>query len=585
MKSSFVITIGGEAGFGIMSAGLTLAKIATRSGFSSFGYAEYPSIVRGGYNVMHIAVGAEVRAPKKSVDFLIALNQESIKQNAAILEHDACVIFDADQKITTTTLAPSIEKIPVPFNRFAKEIGGSILMRNTVALGALVALAGGDLEILKELIDEEFATKKKDVAVRNKKCAEAGYNYVKKEFASLIRTDLKPFSKKTERLVMTGNDAIALGAIAAGMQFAAIYPMTPTSNILHILAPHQEEFGYIYKQPEDEISALTMAIGASFAGARSMVATAGGGFCLMTEGYGLAAMTETPVVIVVGMRGGPATGLPTWTEQGDLQFILHAHQGEFPRIVLAAGDLEEAFSLTMDSFNLAEKYQTPVIVLVDKHLCESFASTKPFAYGKYSIERGKTLLKYQENYPRYAFADDGISPRAFPGSGNHILANSDEHNERGFTDESSKNRIHMMDKRMKKLETCARVEMPEPIMYGPKNADLTIVSWGSNKGVILDAIQKYDNVNYLHITWMNPFPTAFVKKILAGSERIMIMECNYNGQLDQLIQEKTGVIIKEKWFKYDGRPFFVEEVIEKVNSLLAQPYGIAIPKQTRNKVA
>lgn len=585
MKSSFVITIGGEAGFGIMSAGLTLAKIAARSGFSSFGYAEYPSIIRGGYNVMNVAVSAEeVRAPKKSVDFLVALNQESIKQNAVMLEAGACVLFDADQKITTTTLASSIEKIPVPFNRFAKEIGGTILMRNTVALGALVALMGGDLNILKNIIDEEFATRKKDVALRNKKCAEAGFNFVKKEFAEQLKNDLKPLRKKTERLVMTGNDAIALGAIAAGMQFAAIYPMTPTSNILHVLALHQEEFGFIYKQPEDEISALTMAIGASFAGARSMVATAGGGFCLMTEGYGLAAMTETPVVIVVGMRGGPATGLPTWTEQGDLQFVLHAHQGEFPRIVLAAGDIDEAFSQTMEAFNLAEKYQTPVIVLVDKHLCESYGSVAPFSYGKYTVERGKTLLKYQENYPRYAFSEDGISPRAFPGSGNHILANADEHNERGFSDESRDNRIRMMEKRMQKLVTCTKEEMPEPTIYGPKDADLTIVSWGSNKGVILDALKKYDNVNYLHITWMNPFPAAFVKNILSESEHVMIMECNYNGQLDHVIREKTGIDIKEKWFKYDGRPFFVEEVVEKINSLLAQPY-VSIAKQARSKVA
>lgn len=570
MKSSFVITIGGEAGFGIMSAGLTLSKIATRSGFSSFGYSEYPSIIRGGYNVMHVAVGGDeaVRAPKKSVDFLIALNQESIKQNAAAMQHDACVIFDADQKITTNALAPSITKVPVPLNRFAKEIGGSILMRNTVALGALVALAGGDLNILKKLIDEEFSAKKKDIALRNKKCAEAGFAFVKKEFYKQIKTDLKPRSKKTERLVMTGNDAIALGAIAAGMQFAVIYPMTPTSSILSILAPLQEEYGFIYKQPEDEIAALTMAIGASFAGARSMVATAGGGFCLMTEGYGLAAMTETPVVIVVGMRGGPATGLPTWTEQGDLQFVLHAHQGEFPRIVLAAGDIDEAFHLTMEAFNLADKYQTPVIVLVDKHLCESYGNAAPFSFGKYKLNRGKTLLKYKEDYPRYALTKDGISPRAFPGSGNHILANSDEHNERGFTDESAANRNHMMRKRMQKVITCADEDMPEPTIFGPKDADLTIVSWGSNKGVILDAIQLYKNVNYLHITWMNPFPTEFIEKFLMQGQKVAIFECNYAGQLDQLIKEKMGIDIPEKWFKSDGRPFFLEEVVKKINQLL-----------------
>ena len=576
MKSC-VVTIGGEAGFGIMSAGLTIAKLAARSGYTTFNYPEYPSIIRGGYNVVQVAISAEpIRAPRQAIDYLVALNLEAIKQHKTSLKPGSAVIYDADQKVAGSLLPPHVGKIAVPLNKFAKDIGGNIIMRNSVALGALTALTGGNLSALMALIDEEFSAKKKDVAALNKKCAEAGYGYILNEYEGSVSTALKPLSRRPERLIVSGNDAVALGSIAAGMQFAAVYPMTPTSNILHVLAPHQEEFGFIYKQPEDEISAITMAIGASFAGARAMVATAGGGFCLMTEGYGLAAMTETPVVIVVGMRGGPSTGLPTWTEQGDLQFVLHASQGTFPRLVLAPGDVEEAFHLTMQAYNLAEKYQGPVIILMDKHLCESPAVAAPFSYSDYRIERGKIFDKYDEKYSRYAWSADGISPRAFPGDGNHIMANSDEHNEHGYSAEGAENRVRMMKKRLQKMATCEQKDLPTPTVYGPAEADLTIVSWGSNKGVILDALEKYTNVNFLHLTWLNPFPTEFVRKFLAEAKRVAIFECNYGGQLDQLIREKTGHDIKEKWFKYDGRPFFYEEVSAKIENLLRSKISATI---------
>ena len=323
-----------------------------------------------------------------------------------------------------------------------------------------------------------------------------------------------------------------------------------------------------------------MAIGASFAGARAMTATAGGGFCLMTEGYGLAGITETPLVIIEGMRPGPATGLPTWTDQGDLQFVLHAHQGDFPRIVLAPGDVEEAFHMTMQAFNLADKYQTPVVVMIDKCICESHWSVPAFDYGDYKINRGKLVLKKQKEYARYALNADGISPRALPGTGNHIVANSDEHNEVGYSNEEALNRRQQMEKRMKKLEMCMKEDMPEPMLYGPKDAEVTIVSWGSNKGVILDAMKELPNVNYLHVTWMSPFPTESVKNILKSARKIVSIECNYSGQLMSLISEKTGIKIKSNLLKYDGRPFYPEEIIEKVNSLSfrAKPHGGAKPR-------
>jgi len=268
-------------------------------------------------------------------------------------------------------------------------------------------------------------------------------------------------------------------------------------------------------------SAINMAIGASFAGVRSMVATSGGGFCLMTEAYGLAGITELPLVIIEGMRGGPATGLPTWTEQGDLRFVLHAHQSDFPRIVLAPGDAEETFHMTMQAFNLAEKYQTPVVVLIDKHLCESHLSLDPFKYDEYEVNRGKLVTEKQEGYQRYTLSDDGVSPRTILGVGNHTVANSDEHNPEGYSEESAENRIQQMNKRMNKLETCRGQDMTKmPMLHGPEDAEVTIVSWGSNKGAILQAMKHFQDqdshipFNFIQLGWINPFPAEGVKERL-----------------------------------------------------------------------
>ena len=565
---AFTFKIGGEAGFGIMLAGLTFSKIATRSGYTIFSYAEYPSIIRGGHNMVQITVAEKpVAASYTTTDFLVALNQETIDLHVHEMVPGSGLVYDNEHAVLPK-LPKGVQAFGVPINKISKEIFNSYLVRNTVAMGATVALLGGDIAILKQLISEELSKKSKEVIESNHKVAQAGYDYVIAHYKDSIKNVLQKKSKVAKQIVVSGDEAIALGAVAAGLQFAAIYPMTPISNILHVLAQLQEKFGFIFKQPEDEISAITMAIGASFAGARSMTATAGGGFCLMTEGYGLAAMTETPLVIIEGMRGGPATGLPTWTEQGDLRFVLHAHQGEFPRIVLAAGDAEEAFHLTMQAFNLADKYQTPVIVMVDKQLCESSFSISPFEYKKYKVDQGKFTNKKIANYKRYALSKDGISVRSIPGVGNHIVANSDEHNEIGYSHEGAQNRLDQMNKRMQKMQTCAAQDMPAPKLYGPKNADLTIVSWGSNKGAILEALDHFKNVNFLHITWLSPFPVKAVSEFLYRANRILNIECNSTAQLAGLIKEKTGIGIKDHLLKYDGRPFFPEEIIAKIKRML-----------------
>ena len=545
------------------------AKTAARSGYHVFDYIEYPSVIRGGHNVIQVLVGAkEVTAPSKKTDFLIALNQETIDKHRSELGLGGGLLYDKADRLDLSKVSKKVALYPVPLTQLAEGVGGKELMGNTVAVGALTALLGGDLEIFKKLITDEFANKGTKIVEADHRAAASGFNYVKSHFADKTQNVINPRPKIAPTMVITGNEAVALGAIAAGMQFSAIYPMSPISNILHVLAAYQEKFGYIYKQPEDEISAINMVIGASFAGARAMTATSGGGFCLMTEGYGLAGITETPVVIVVGMRGGPATGLPTWSGQGDLRFVLHAHQGDFPRIVLAAGDAAEAFYLTMDAFNLADKYQTPVVVLIDKNICENDQSFPVFDALSKSIDRGKLISAMQNNYQRFKLTKDGISARAIAGSGNYFIANSDEHDEIGYSTEDISMRNAQMKKRMTKLQTCADQDMPAPTLFGPKRSDLTIVSWGSNKGSIIEAIKEYDNVNYLHLTWLNPFPVSAVKKILSSASKIIGVECNYTGQLMVLIKEKTSIEIEDVLLKYDGRPFYPDEIQAKIKSAL-----------------
>ena len=402
----------------------------------------------------------------------------------------------------------------------------------------------------------------------NHLAAENGYNYALEHFGDKKKAVLTREDVIEQRMVANANDTVAMGAIAAGLQFVAIYPMSPVSNILHILAANQEKYGFIYKQPEDEIAAINMAIGASFAGARSMTATSGGGFSLMVEALGLSAMMETPLVVIDGMRPGPATGLPTWSGQGDLRFVLHAHQGDFPRIVLAAGDPKEAFELTMQAFNLADKYQTPVIVLVDKNICEHDQSMPVFNFADYEVDRGKFTTEKQENFERYALSDDGISTRSVPGSGNFFIGNSYEHTIVGHDSEEIEDINNQMRKRMRKLLTCASNEDTCPKLYGPQEADATIVSWGSNKGSILQALKDFPNVNFLHITWMSPFPSAKVKEVLQKAKHIINVECNYTAALGGLIKEHTGIEITDNFLKYDGRPFLPEEISDKLKGIL-----------------
>lgn len=571
MEKQFNFKIGGEAGFGIIVTGLIFSKTACRLGYQIFDYTEYPSLIRGGHNTYHVTVGKEeVFASCNKVDLLVALNERASKLHAKELNPGAGIIFDNKEFALKGAILRRADKLyPVPLMLLAKKAGGTELMRNSVALGASLALLGGSLSVLEGVIKDTFADKSKEIININIKAASLGFDFAKKRFKPWGRVLVK--KKAEKRMVLTGNEALSLGAIAGGLKFFASYPMTPASSILHFLAGKAKEYGFIVKHAEDEISVMNMAIGASLAGARSMVATSGGGFSLMVEGLGLAGMTETGVVVVNAQRPGPATGMPTWSEQADLRFMLHAAQGEFSRFVLAPGDVSEAFYLTAEALNLAEKYQTPVIILIDKFLSESHKSVEPFDVGKIRIERGK-LTGGTEGYQRYQFTADGISPRVLPGEEKGVsLVNSYEHGEYGFSTEDSKVRAKMVDKRAQKLKT-ALVDMPRPVLFGSEEAELTLVGWGSTKGPIREAIKQLANqgvkVNHLHLNWISPFPTEAVTQILEKSEKTLIIENNHDAQAAGWIRQQTGIEIKNKFLKYDGRPFYPEEIVKKVKEII-----------------
>jgi 2-oxoglutarate ferredoxin oxidoreductase subunit alpha len=565
MKDQFHFKIGGSAGEGIMVAGSIFSKFASRSGYHIYDFVEYPSLIRGGHNSFYGTVSPRpVFSTYNQVDLLIALNQETVKLHQGELNLGAGIIFDPDE--FSQKPIKRVRLFPVPLMKIGLEAGHK-LMANTVALGVAAYLIGGDLKTLNSVLKDVFGDKKKEIVDGNLKAARLGFDFGKNKFPPLGK--YLSFQKSAPKMVIAGNEAIGLGAIAAGLKLAAIYPMTPINALLTFLAAHEKEAGIILRQPEDEIAGINLALGAAFAGVRSMVATSGGGFALMNEGLSLAGITETPVVVVFGQRAGPATGIPTWTAQEDLLYALTAAHGEYPRIVLAPGDVEECFSLSAEAFNLAEIYQTPVVILVDKFVCEAHQSVGDLGLGRIKIERGKISLlsptpqAAAEIFPRYRLTEDGISPRAFPGKGVIVKANSDEHDQFGFSEESVENRKAQVEKRLKKLSA---LKVPKPNLYGPKKADLTIVSWGSTKGPILEAIKDLP-VNCLHFNWLSPFPVEAVIEILKEAPKTVLIENNYQGQLGLWLRLQTGLEIENKFLKYDGRQFYPEEIRAKIKKL------------------
>ncbi len=572
-ENDFNIRIGGEAGYGIASAGLILAKIALRSGYFVFDYSEYPSLIRGGHNIYTVRIsGQPVYSPSLPVDFLIALNQDAVDFNKAQLSSRPFVILNSD-KASGEKLPSGAKVLSIPLIKIALDNNGKEVMMNNVALGAITFLLKVEFSVLESAIKEIFSWATLEIIDLNIKVAQKGFDYTKNNFAAEeIKFDLKKIKAKP-RLLMTGNDAFSLGAIKAGCKFFAAYPMTPINSLITYFASKAKELGLVYFQPEDEIAAINSALGSAVCGVRSMTASSGGGFCLMAEALGMAGMAEIPLVVIEGQRSGPSSGMPTWTGQGDLKFVLHASHDDFPRVVLAPGDAEEGFWLMIEAFNLAEKYQLPVIVLTDKYLAESRQAIELIDDSKAKIDRGKTVSSEDsfQDYRRYKFSQDGISPRAFIGQTKEpFFTTSYEHNEAGFVAEDIETRKAMVEKRMKKLETLEQ-EMPKPSVYGSKEAKFGFISWGSNKGIILEAQKILDGqgvkTNFLHLNFLNPFPSESVAEF-CQDKQILLLEQNASGQLASLIREKTGLKTENQFLKYDGRPFYPGEIADKVKQLL-----------------
>jgi len=568
--------IGGQAGFGIMSSGMMFAKVCTRSGLFIHDYSEYPSLIRGGHNTYQVYVSAKnARSQRRIVNLLVALNTKTITEYLSELIAGSGIICDltrvqVDEKKIKKA---KILLYDVPLNEIAKQVGGDEVMRNTVALGATLALVKYPFENLANIIIDQFSHKDKSVAEQNIKAARAGYEYMRThyqitEFGFALKAKVSQ-----PQMVITANDAIALGALAAGCKFYVAYPMTPASSILHTLAELGPECGMVVRHAEDEISVINMAHGAASTGVRTMLGTSGGGWALMNEGYSMGGITETPFIVIMSMRPGPATGLPTWTEQGDLKFIINSGHGEFPRVVLTPGDQTEAFVHTTLAFNLADIIQNPVVVLVDKYLSESHISCPLFDTKKVVINRGKLLnntevKKLGDLYKRYQITRDGISPRAVFGQDTYIYINSDEHDETGFSEESAENRINQAKKRAKKLRAIKKL-LPKAKLYGPKNASLTLVGWGSIKGPLLDALQSdklKKKVNFVHFPIVSPLPENTFT-ILKNAKKIVLIENNFQGQFAEILRAETGLKVTDKILRYDGRPFYEDELVGKINNL------------------
>lgn len=567
---NLVWKIAGEAGYGIMITGRIFAKACSRSGFNVYGYAEFPSIIRGGHNTYSVRFGNEpVSAPFKSVNLLVALNKEAVEKHQRYLAGNAVLLYDSNEIREEMPFRSGIDAVAIPMQELVSGISGLKIIRNVIALGASAALLGLDLNIVTKTLVSAFEGRHKagDIIRNNTSAVKLGYDFVREHFK---KTHLQLRQSGARRIILDGNDAVALGALKAGCKFYSAYPMTPATSILHSLAAKERDFNLVVKQAEDEISAVHMAIGASYTGVRAMCATSGGGFCLMTEGIGLAGMSETPIVIVNAQRPGPSTGLPTRTEQGDLRFVLHASHGEFPRVVVAPGDVEECFYRTSDAFCLAERYQLPVIILTDKYLANSYVSTKPFDTHNLKLQRFSFADKVKTPYFRYAFAEDGVSPRAVPGQKDALFtASSDEHDAYGFSVEDPDTRLKMMNKRYRKLEALSG-EIPEPVLYGDEDADLTIITWGSLKGVVLEAMRMLHplKINLLHFVFLSPFKAGRLAKVLGKAGKLLLVEQNKTAQLGSLIREHALCDIPDKLLKYDGRQLTPEEVCGKVRSML-----------------
>ncbi|MBH8598315.1 MULTISPECIES: 2-oxoacid:acceptor oxidoreductase subunit alpha [unclassified Thermoactinomyces] len=573
--------VGGQQGEGIDSAGEILSSALNRKGYYLYGYRHFSSRIKGGHSNTKIRISINpIRSISDELDILVAFDQETIDLNAHELIQDGVILADAKFNPTVPE-GVNARLLVVPFTKIAEEIGMA-QMKNMVAVGASTALLGIDADSFKEVIEERFARKGQKVVDRNMEAITRGAEYVRSEVGNSFTQFRLESSDGKKRLYMIGNDAVALGAIAAGARLMAAYPITPSSEIMEYLIKKLPEFGGTVVQTEDEIAAITMTIGANYGGVRALTASAGPGLSLMTEAIGLAGMTETPAVIINTQRGGPSTGLPTKQEQSDLLAMLYSTHGEIPKIVIAPSTAEECFYDTIQAFNLAEEYQCPVIVLTDLALALGKQTVEPLDYDRIQIRRGKLVgwdeelpeLENSELFPRYEFTEDGISRRVLPGKKNGLHhVTGVEHDQTGRPSENPVNRKKMMEKRLSKLKNGIDFDTPVYLDAAHEDADLLIVGFCSTRGTIHEAKERLEaeglKVNHAHIRQLLPFPSDIMLEQMKKAKKVLVVENNATGQLTNLIKMNIGMAEKLVHFgKYDGNPFLPSEIYKQCKELL-----------------
>ncbi|MHA2503379.1 MAG: 2-oxoacid:acceptor oxidoreductase subunit alpha [Candidatus Kariarchaeaceae archaeon] len=594
-KDELSIRIAGQNGDGIFSSGDTLAKVCSRSSLDVHGSRLYQSVIRGGHVSYSVrAANREVRAPADYIDLLIALRKDSFEVDGAMLREGSVVLYDAQgsrirEDATADLVARGVKMVNIPAMALARDIDPSLkVLRNTVFVGAAIAMYKLDIQIMKDMLQDTFGHKGDAVVGINVSAAQAGFDWVNENSTPIEHT--MQYAKKSDNPVIGGNESLALGMLNGGLQSYSWYPMTPASPVGNFLSKYGPLHGCVVKQMEDEINVANFAVGAGYAGSRSACATSGGGFALMTEAVGFAAMIEAPVVMIEVARGGPSTGLPTKTEQGDLNQLYGASQGDYPRAIIAQSTIEDGFYLGQEALNIAEKYQLPVLLSSDLYLGEHFETVPHFDYDRIPIERGKIItdkVPEGEEYLRFKLTEDGISPRAIPGvKGGRHDAGSDEHDENGklVSDwragypDAIQVRLDQMEKRMKKMDVLLE-ELPAPVADGHAvgDCDLLIVSWGSTLDTIKEArtaLEK-DGVKtaQLHIKYILPFHSKEVTDILTSYEaagtKIVMIEANFTGQMQRHIRAETSFDIKDHYRRYDGEYILPREVVvamkEKLN--------------------
>ncbi|EMN7731461.1 2-oxoacid:acceptor oxidoreductase subunit alpha [Bacillus cereus] len=571
MISQLSWKVGGQQGEGIESTGEIFCIALNRLGYYLYGYRHFSSRIKGGHTNNKIRVSTtEVRAISDDLDILIAFDQETIDFNFHELRPGGIVVADAKFNPTIPDNT-DVNLYVIPFTDIASELGTS-LMKNMVAVGASSAVLGLDETAYLDVVEEIFGRKGEQVVQKNMDAIKRGSQYMKELLGEKVNMMQLEKADGKKRMFMIGNDAIAFGAVAGGARFMSAYPITPASEIMEYLIKKLPKVGGTVIQTEDEIAACTMAIGANYAGVRTLTASAGPGLSLMMEAIGLAGITETPLVIVDTQRGGPSTGLPTKQEQSDLMAMIYGTHGEIPKIVMAPSTVEEAFYDIVEAFNLSEEYQVPVIFLTDLQLSLGKQTVEPLKLDKVEIRRGKLDLEAElperENkayFKRYEVTEDGVSPRVLPGMKNGVHhVTGVEHDETGKPSESAINRKDQMDKRFRKMEN---LKFNTPVYKNVKHeeADVLLVGFNSTRGAIEEAMTRLEQegmkVNHAHVRLIHPFPTTEIDPLVKKAKRVVVVENNATGQLANIMKMNLGNGEKiSSLLKYDGNPFLPKEI-------------------------